>query len=261
MGPICLHSKTQIESFLRRNTFLHIYSIGDLDDHFWKFTTWYGLLEGKNIKAIALVYSGVKLPVLQALSDEETPYLQELLGSIIHLLPKNLFCCMNLGLAGTLQAHYDVKSHGKHFKMALNDSSARARVDTSQVVSLSKEDLSELESFYTKAYPTHSFEPNMLDTNRYYGIRGQSGLISAAGVHVYSERYGVAALANIATHPEYRRQGYARAVVAGLCQQLQGNIQHIGLNVQADNTAARHCYKSLGFEVVGSYEEAVAELG
>ena len=143
--------------------------------------------------------------------------------------------------------------------MALNDPSAPARVDTSQVVLLSKEDMAELESFYAKAYPSHSFEPNMLDTKRYYGIRVRNSLVSVAGVHVYSERYKVVALANIATHPQYRRQGYGRAVVAGLCQQLQGHVQHIGLNVQADNTAALHCYKGLGFEVIGSYEEAIAE--
>ena len=43
---ICLHDKGQIEAFLRRNVFLHSYSVGDLDDRFWPHTTWYALADG-----------------------------------------------------------------------------------------------------------------------------------------------------------------------------------------------------------------------
>ncbi len=35
MKTVCLHAKDQIEAFLRRHTFLRLYSIGDLDDFFW----------------------------------------------------------------------------------------------------------------------------------------------------------------------------------------------------------------------------------
>ncbi len=261
MRTICLHNKNQIELFLRRNTFVNIYSIGDLDDYFWRSTTWYALAEGEKIKAIVLMYSGLKQPTLLALCDDDAiPYLQELLDSIIYLLPKTFYCHLSLGLADSLQTHYKVESHGKHYKMALNDASSLTHIDTSQVVPLSKEDLGELQRFYTKAYPSHSFEPSMLDTKQCLGIKGENGLISVAGVHVYSERYKVTALANIATDPDYRRHGYGKAVIAGLCKQVQGHVDHIGLNVKSINMPALRCYESLGFEVIGSYEELIAEL-
>ena len=37
-----LRDKNKIESFLRKNPFLHIYGLVDLDDFFWPRTTWYG---------------------------------------------------------------------------------------------------------------------------------------------------------------------------------------------------------------------------
>jgi ribosomal protein S18 acetylase RimI-like enzyme len=32
---VCLHAKQEVEAFCRRSPFLHLYSIGDLDDFFW----------------------------------------------------------------------------------------------------------------------------------------------------------------------------------------------------------------------------------
>ncbi|HUU22516.1 MAG TPA: GNAT family N-acetyltransferase, partial [Phycisphaerae bacterium] len=104
-------------------------------------------------------------------------------------------------------------------------------------------------------YPSHWFEPRMLDTKQYFGIRGADGLVSVAGVHVYSEKYKVAALGNIATHPAHRRTGCATAAIAHLCRNLLKTVEHVGLNVKADNRPAIACYQKLGFEIVGAYEE------
>ena len=52
MKTICLHDKDRIEALLRRDTFLNIYQLGDLDDYFWPHTTWYALTDGDDIKAI-----------------------------------------------------------------------------------------------------------------------------------------------------------------------------------------------------------------
>ncbi|MBI4801807.1 MAG: hypothetical protein HY796_04710 [Elusimicrobia bacterium] len=35
---VFLHDKAKIESFLRKNTRLNIYGLGDLDDFFWEHT-------------------------------------------------------------------------------------------------------------------------------------------------------------------------------------------------------------------------------
>jgi predicted GNAT family acetyltransferase len=100
----------------------------------------------------------------------------------------------------------------------------------------------------------------MLDTNQYCGLQVGGRLVSVAGVHVYSPTYRVAALGNIATHPAHRGNGYGREATGQLCRRLFASVDHIGLNVKADNTTAIACYKSLGFDIIGSYEEYMAEM-
>jgi predicted GNAT family acetyltransferase len=79
-------------------------------------------------------------------------------------------------------------------------------------------------------------------------------------VHVYSRRYRVAALGNIATHPDYRGKGYGKVVAARVCKSLLNDIDHIGLNVKTDNKGAIRCYQKLGFETVGAFGEFNVEL-
>jgi predicted GNAT family acetyltransferase len=83
--------------------------------------------------------------------------------------------------------------------------------------------------------------------------------VGVAGIHVYSERYKVAALGNVTTHPEFRGQGVATAAVAKLCRELAHTVDNIGLNVKADNPGAIASYKRLGFEIIATYEECTVE--
>ena len=55
-----------------------------------------------------------------------------------------------------------------------------------------------------------------------------------------------------------RSKGCATAAVSALCRNLRKTVDHIGLNVKADNEAAIGCYKRLGFEVVAEYEDCFA---
>ena len=41
MSAIVLHDKDQIAGLLWQNVYLNLYSLGDLDDFFWNYTTWY----------------------------------------------------------------------------------------------------------------------------------------------------------------------------------------------------------------------------
>jgi ribosomal protein S18 acetylase RimI-like enzyme len=258
MRPICLHDKTSIESFLRENTELHIYSIGDLDDFFWPYTTWYALPGNKELEAIALLYTGQELPTLLALSEQPST-MARLLESIVPLLPQRFYAHLSPGLEGVFQAAHSIDSHGTHYKMALHQPSRVGDLQDCEVVRLGGSDLDDLCRLYRESYPGNWFESRMLETNQYFGIRREGQLVSAAGVHVYSERYRVAAMGNIATHPSYRRRGYGKSVTARLCRSLLEKVDHIGLNVKADNEAAVCCYQKAGFEVNASYGEFVIE--
>jgi len=143
--------------------------------------------------------------------------------------------------------------------MALTDSS-HLDIDTSKAIALSVENTNELEQLYKLSYPGNWFEPQMLKTGCYYGIRHGDPLISVAGVHVYSKDYKVAALGNITTHPQWRGQGFGTIVCAKLCQVLLETVEHIGLNVKADNLSAIACYQKLGFTSIATYTGYLLEL-
>jgi len=253
-AAVRLHNKEEIRAFFSQNAPLHLYELGDLDEFFWPYTTWHALKDADGLKAVVLLYTETSLPVLLALA-EEPAFTRDLLRSLIPSLPGRYYAHLSPGLEDVFQGSRKLVSHGRHYKMALTHPALLDVVNTLQVVPLSQNDLEDVERMYEQSYPGNWFEPRMLKTNQYFGIRGTEGLRSVAGVHVYSPAYRVAALGNIATHPDFRDQGLGKAVTAKLCQSLLQSVDHIGLNVQVDNEGAIHCYRSLGFEVIGSYGE------
>ena len=254
MSVICLHDKSRIEAFLRKNVYLHIYSIGDLDDFFWPDTAWYGWEKGGEIQAVALLYTASPDPTLLALSERED-IMWELVRSIFHILPGRFYAHLSPSVAEVFRQQCQIKSFGKHYKMGLKNTSLLHDVDCSRVIRLMENDLEDMLGLYEEGYPGNWFNTRMLQTKQYFGIRIENRLVSVAGIHVYSEKYKVAALGNIVTHPDYRGKGFGKAVTAGLCQSLSEHVDNIGLNVKADNAAAITLYEKLGFEIVGTYYE------
>lgn len=251
-----LTDRADIESFLRRDVPLHIYQLGDLDDFFWPYTKWYGLKQNGELTAVALFYTEVDPPVLAALAHDDTI---ESLGNLIQTigdeLPSRFYAHLSDGLQASLADTYQLTSHGLHTKMVLKDRSALAQIKTSEVQRLIGKDLEDLRRFYDVSYPGSWFNPRMLETGHYLALYQGEEMVSAGGVHVYSPSYKVAAIGNMATHPDYRNRGYARRVTAALCKDLLKTVVDIGLNVRADNVSARACYERLGFCVTDEYEE------
>lgn len=249
-----LRDRVEIEAFLRQSPELHIYSLGDLDDFFWPYTTWYGWEEGGELKDIAMVYTSRTLPTVVGLSQQPA-VMQKLLGKIVPLLPDPFYAHLSPGVERAFSRTHVLESHGPHYKMTLRDPARVREVDCTGAVQLTVRDSVDLIQLYQESYPGNWFDLRALETGQYFGVRQDGRLVSVAGVHVYSERYGVAALGNIVTHPAYRRRGYARQVTACLCRSMLHKVEHIGLNVKANNEAAIPCYAGLGFEIVAPYGE------
>lgn len=255
---ICIHDKDVIERTLRRNTALHVYSLGDLDDFFWPKTQWYGWRDGDSIEAIVLLYLGQDLPALLAFTESPEP-MRDLLCHLCSRLPYRFYTHLSLGLEEVFDKAWALKAGGLHRKMHLTQTENLEKIDCSGVERLLTKDEAEILLFFAESYPGNWFDPRMLETGQYFGIRDGGKLVSLAGVHVYSPMSQVAALGNIATHPDYRRRGFGRRCTARLCQSLLKTVEVIGLNVKADNTGAIHCYESLGFEIHASYNEYFVE--
>jgi ribosomal protein S18 acetylase RimI-like enzyme len=253
MTFIYLHDKAQIEAFVCRVPLLHLYELGDLDDFFWPYTTWYALEEGGRVRQLALLYSAVAIPTLIAVPDPPADAMPDLLRALLPVLPRRFYAHLQTDQAGVFAGDYAVEPRGVLLKMGLRDRSKLDGVDTSAVMPFTEADLPALQTFYRESYPENWFTPRMLQSERYYGMRQGGAIVSVAGVHVYSPRYSAAVLGNVTTHPAWRGRGFARATCARLCKALlQDGIDHIGLNVDESNAPAIATYTRLGFETVAS---------
>ena len=243
-----LHDRATLEAFFRRDPGLHLYELGDLDDFYWPRTQWFA-----NERAVALLYCPGDLPVLLALSHDAEA-LTGLARELLPVLPRAFYAHLSPGLAPAFAEHYDAEFHGDYLKMLMTD---RAPVTGAEweAEPLRSADEPEVTAFYRAAYPGNWFDPVMLSSGQYRGVRREGRLAAVAGVHVYSPAMRVAALGNIATHPAHRGQGLARQVTGRCCAELLRTVDTIGLNVRADNAPARRCYASLGFAPVGDYQE------
>ena len=255
---VCLHAKDEVERFCRKNPFLHAYSLGDLDDFFWPHTTWFALREHGQVRHLALLYSDLtmRMPTLLAYAEQADHRMGELMGALLPVLPRRFHLHATAGALDALTDDYRIQPHGTFHKMGLTDRTRLAEFDGSAAAALSAADTEDLRALYAASYPGNWFVPRMLETGFYFGIRRGAVLVSVAGVHVYSQRYKVAALGNVTTRPDTRGQGLATTATARLCQELlRAGIECIGLNVNADNRGAARCYEKLGFQRVAEYGE------
>jgi len=244
--------RERIYEALSSDIFLNIYAVGDLDDFFWNNTRYF--INPLDDSIILLYRDGIS-SVVHAINRPARrlePISQEICG----LFPAEFYAHITKDYKTMLAGFYDIKSHGPHYKMGLKDRSKISSVDTDGVIILTPDDAGELKDFYDKNFPGNWFNPRMLVTNKFFGVKENGTIVAASGVHVYSEAYKVAAIGGVATGEKHRRRGLATKIVAAQCRELFGTVEHIGLNVFAYNEAAIECYQKLGFEIIGEYEEA-----
>jgi GNAT superfamily N-acetyltransferase len=259
MPIVRLDHPEQLEPVLRRNVFLHIYALGDLDPAFWPLTVWHGLETGGDVRAVLLLYTAFETPTLMALGDPPFDDLHELVRAARLLLPPTMYAHLSPGCLEAL-APVRADSRGPHLKMALIEPALDVPGGDG-VERMTPADVPALTGLYSAGYPRSWFDPRQIATGHYYGLRVDGELVSAAGCHVYSPAQRVAALGNIVTHPGHRGRGYAAAVTARLCAEVLKTVDHVGLNVKADNAAAVWCYDRLGFRPVAGYEEVELKIG
>jgi GNAT superfamily N-acetyltransferase len=183
----------------------------------------------------------------------------ELLRSLVSDLPPAVYAHLSPGLLDVLAPELvPARDPAAHLKLGLVDPGALGLHDTAECELLSSSDLAEVEGFYGRAYPGTWFQPRMLETGRYVGIRRNGELACVAGVHVWSREWRVACLGNVATLPAARGDGLATAACARLCRiLLDDGIDVISLNVRADNAAAIRAYEKLGFRHAADYVEVM----
>lgn len=251
-----IDNKAALQAFFERRRALNAYALGDLDEPHWGRTEWFALKDGDDIEEVALLYHGMRPPILIALANNSTEGMAQLLGFLREQLPARVYAHLGPSLRRVLETRFAFEEHGPHQVMELVEPDNVRMADSQGVERLGKADLGKMRTLYDASYPGHWFNEAMLDNGPYLGLRDERGrLASAAGVHVYSERYKVAALGNIVTRPDLRGRGYGKRVTAALCQELLTRVETIGLNVHTGNQAAIGVYEGLGFRGIAEYAE------
>jgi ribosomal protein S18 acetylase RimI-like enzyme len=245
-------NKKEIYRFLAKTPEIHLYTIGDLDDFFWPHTTWYALYDETSIQSIALLYTGMDPSTLLLFFDKDPAYSTELLKSIKPLLPARFNAHLTKGLKD-LFGKENVDDLGHDHRMILRRNPEL--ISDSNIRRLKMSDLKNIQELYDVAYPGNWFDSRMLETGKYFGYSRGSRLTGVAGIHVYSSEYRIAALGNVATHPDFRGEKIAYKLTSVLCCDLLKSTDIIGLNVKSDNKAAIKCYENIGFSITSSFDE------
>jgi len=226
------------------------YMLGDLDPSYFPFTRWYISAEsqGETPHSIAMVYSGLRLPVL--ITHGAPQGLDPALEMAVSELPGDIFALLERSHEVPLGRYYDISGLRAILRMGLKKEDFQFSFNSREEVQvLSHADTGDLMELY-QHYPDNLFEPFHLEGGIYCGIRKDGKLVSVAGTHVISEEFKVAALGNIVTHEAYRGQGLAKRCVGELLSQLFEHVEHVGLNTHMSNEAAQKTFASLGFEAM-----------
>ena len=154
-----------------------------------------------------------------------------------------------------IEAAYRLERVDRMLRMAV-DVASFVPVPTEGVVRLGPDDLDAVIDLYGLASRTY-FTTDRLERELYFGLYDGDTLIAAAGTHVRSREFGVAAVGNVLTKLAYRDRGFARACTGAVTAAALREHHDVVLNVREDNTPAIAVYRRLGYRVHRPFIESV----
>ncbi len=227
----------------------HLYGLADLEEPFWSNSTWYR--DGD--AAVGLVSVGEEWMTVYAMSRVAPEVTLGLLGRVQESVPAGTLVTGPLGLHASMSGLRNCREIGSHWRMILDEP---VEMDGFvEAVPLGEDDEEAARALYASDEGGAFFLPTMLSGNPFVGIWKDGQLVAAAGTHVASKRYGVAAVGAVITRPSHRGRGLGTIAVADLCKRLAGEYGTVGLNVERANEPALRIYDRLGFQRVFQYEE------
>ena len=209
---------------------VHIYGMADLEEPFWSTSTWYR--EGDAAVGV-IPLPDSEVTAVYAVSSADPVGTLELLDQVMDEIPPGSLMTGPLGIADLFSGRRRIDPMGAHWKLVLErpedlpDSSSVVTLDTSS------ESLASLEELHRSDPGSAFYVPSMVADGCFVAVRGEDGsLLASAGTHVVSDRFGVAAIGAVLTHPDHRRRGLGGIVTAGVCARLNFRAELIGLNVE-----------------------------
>ena len=256
-----IHENSIAYEFLKNKTrYDYIYQFSNLERNNWKNVVCFGLYDEEKLQEIAMLNINYQIPVLLGATFSDARYNVELMKRIKGMLPPKFYTHMDKITLETVFSEDNILDLEEYKNMGLCDYEQISTVKNNEAERLTFKNIDEIKELISESYPEAWLDDELVKLNENFGIYKEGKLISFAGIHAYSEEYQVAAVAHVATHPEFRRKGYAEKVVLALSNSLKEKVRYIGLNVKADNFKAINCYKKLGFQEFGNFVACEIEL-
>ena len=252
-----LSNEDELRQFFTPTPVRAAYQLGDLDPNYAPYCTWYGRREQGELTHVLLVYTGLSVPALLLMGPAKG--VEELLFGVRASLPRSCYVQAPPEHEVAVGAILGQGNLRKMVRMGLDRRDFKPDYDLGQVEPITHADTAALMGLF-RFYPDHFFEPYQLESGLYFGIWDEGQLVSAAGVHVVSERFDVVALGNIVTHPEYRSRGLAMACSSALLDQAFESVSLAALNTEESNQAALRSFAKVGFKEHCTFVEGQVDL-
>ncbi len=253
MRARALTAKPEILRFLQADQLYAAYAIGDLEPDLYAQAEWVGAEDERGLRTLVLYFKGLEPPALFLMGDRAG--LPAILG--LGLRPRRVYVTCRGSHLSAVQAFYQTEAPIPMWRMALRGVSFRP-VGLRLPRRLSPRHAAELERLYALGGGL-AFNPTQLATGVFYGVVERGRVVAAAGTHLVSPTYKLAAVGNVFTDPAHRGRGYATASTSAVVRELfQRGMRYVILNVAQSNHGAIRIYERLGFAKYCPFLEMLA---
>ncbi len=237
-----------LHQFLNRDRLFAAYALADMDDSEFARTRWGIAFEDGAPVAVVMEYRGISPQPLFAMG--EPPGVSAVLRDVIR--PRIAYLAAKPHVVPAVRERYRVEEAAPMVRMAVERATFTPVVG--DAVRLDQGDTQHLNRLYELGFNAY-LPREAVAAGIYYGVRRGTRLIAAAGTHVISPMYGIAAVGNVFTHREYRGQGLAKVVTSAVTSALLQQVETVVLNVRADNPPALAAYRALGYREHTHFDE------
>jgi ribosomal protein S18 acetylase RimI-like enzyme len=247
-----LTNKEKILAFLMHEHLYAAYAIGDLEPDLFAQTEWVGAEKSGHLIAMSLCFRGLQPPALFLMGANEG--LDEIFEAGNR--PENVYLLCRLEHYLTTKKYYSWKKRLPMWRMVTDP--VRFQAVDGDPIRLNTTHIDQLVDLFGDE-GADAFSPSQVPSGVFYGIFQNNHLVSAAGTHLVSPTFNIAAVGNIYTLPDYRGKGYGTQTTSAVVSELiRQGIEDIVLNVEQDNLPANRLYDRLGFERYCPFYEGLA---
>lgn len=244
-----------VRSILERDRGWSAYAIGDLMPGFAEHCEWFA---DETREALVLSFHGFEVPIVFGIGAPE-----RLSAVFAEVEAPRIALHIRREAVPALAPRFVPVEVQPMWRMVL-DRAQFVPAERDGIAPLGPQDVEALGQLYLDGVDSGEvpdfFFPSMLNQGTFRGIRDGSGLLAAAGTHLFAPDLGVAAVGNVYTRRDARGRGLATRVTAAVVQDvLMQGVQTVVLNVRHANGGANRVYERLGFMRYCEFVEGQAD--